>query len=84
MDEILHHFETMVETIVSWYLQGHHHSRVSWVVRTGFRPSTVVRVRPGVPAEDGAGGTEQVEEQRKHKQQLLLLDESDSRKPKMR
>ena len=29
MDEILHRFETMVETIVCWYLQGSHHSRVS-------------------------------------------------------
>ena len=58
MDEILHHFKTMVETIVSWYLQGHLHSRVAWVVRNRFRPSTVVRVRPGVPAKGGAGGTE--------------------------
>ena len=24
MDEILHHLETMVETIVCWYLQGNH------------------------------------------------------------
>ena len=29
MDKILHHFETMVETVVCWYLQGNHHSRVS-------------------------------------------------------
>ena len=36
-----HHFETMVETIACWYLPGDHHSRVSWVVRIGFRPSTV-------------------------------------------
>ena len=76
MDEILHHFETMVETLVDWYLKGNQiirlwvkigtqnvalvngtkdlkpavpdgvmltrtHSRASWVVRNGFRPSTV-------------------------------------------
>ena len=30
MDEIRsHHFETMVELIVGWYLQGNHHSKVS-------------------------------------------------------
>ena len=41
MDEILHHFKTMVETTVGWYLHGNHPSRVSEVVRNGFRPSTV-------------------------------------------
>ena len=29
------------ETILHWYLQGNHHSMVSWVVRSGFRPSTM-------------------------------------------
>ena len=29
MDTILHHFETMVETIVCWYAQGNQHSRPS-------------------------------------------------------
>ena len=33
MDKIRSHLETMIETIVCWYLQGMHHSRVSWVVR---------------------------------------------------
>ena len=40
MDEIrLHHFRTMVETIVSLvlYTGESNHSRVSWVVRIGFR-----------------------------------------------
>ena len=30
------------DTIVCWYLQENPHSRVSWVVRNGFRPSTVL------------------------------------------
>ena len=43
MDETLNHFETMVETIVRWNLQGNHHSRAS-LVRNGFRPSTASTV----------------------------------------
>ena len=39
-----HHLETMVETILCWYLQGNHLSRVSEVVGNGFRPSTVGRL----------------------------------------
>ena len=42
MDEI--HFAPLRNhgtPIVCWYLQGNHHSRVSWAVRNGFRPSTV-------------------------------------------
>ena len=32
MDEIRsHHFETVVDSIVCWYLQGNHYPRVSWV-----------------------------------------------------
>ena len=30
--------ETMVETIVCWYLQGNHHSRVSWAVQDFVHP----------------------------------------------
>ena len=29
------------ESVVCWFLQGNHHSRVPQVVRNGFRPSTV-------------------------------------------
>ena len=29
------------ETMICWHLHGHDHFRVSYVVRNGFRPSTV-------------------------------------------
>ena len=43
MDEILHHFETMVETLVCWYLQGNRiiPAFLRWCEMDFVHPSTV-------------------------------------------
>ena len=49
MDDILHHFETMVETIVSWYLQENHPTRLSprWCEMDSVHPQSFFTLKTG-------------------------------------